>query len=558
MNAKKDPKYVRGRAEELKKQAASPKANAPTAAPPQTPKEPEADLLLKPLHLLLLTLGLALLYFLFSLRSEGFYQQDEAAHYLSMKRFWHNPNAILSNWEKPGFKLLYALPALLGSTFVQIVNCLVAAFSCFFAYKVAESYKLKIPLIAFILLATQPFWALLAFRNYSELLSAFLLILAVYWQKKDKFYLAALTASYIAFVRQEFYPFLGLYGIYLLFQRQFMSALLLAVFPLIHNTWGWILTNDFMYLLNQILKSGKEIGDNYPRQGFEHYFLMSGTIYGGLVLTCIVAYVALKVLQRKQAEWFLLVPAVLYFLMYCVFNIQSYPMGPSTAGNLRYLIIISPLWAVIGAMAVSEYKETVGSWRILYALLPFAIIFAIYMTYEHNNIAFVEGVRDFKPLFGVLVGIILILLPLSHKQHALSFAGGSLFMVLILVRPMPLSEEDKTCQKLAKWYLKYEAEQAAKKDSMGRLFVNHTMFYYFADRIPESFEKKAEGLNLKSLEKAKKGDLLIWDSHYSLYHKERRPNGVAYEKAGEMSFYPPLYDQRAADNTFMVTVFQKK
>ena len=73
---------------------------------------------------LILTLVAACLYFAFSFVSEGFYQQDEAVHYVSMKRFWFNPNRILSNWEKPGFKLVYALPSLLGVHFVTFFNCL--------------------------------------------------------------------------------------------------------------------------------------------------------------------------------------------------------------------------------------------------------------------------------------------------------------------------------------------------------------------------------------------------------------------------------------------------
>lgn len=557
MTAKKDPKNTKHKPQEPKRTPLVKADNTPKK-PEDKPKEPDSDFGISGNMLLIITLTLAVLYFLFSLRSEGFYQQDEAAHYLSMKRFWHNPNLALSNWEKPGFKLVYALPALLGSTFVKFVNCLFAAFSCFFAYRVAESYKVKIPLIAFILLATQPFWVLLSFRNYSELLSAFLIIFGLYWHRKAQFYVSALVISYVAFVRQEFYPFLALYGLYLLWQKQFVAAVLLAVFPLVHNTWGWAVSSDPLYLLNQILKANKEIGDNYPRQGFEHYFLMSGTIYGGLALTCLIAYFAIKILQKKAAEWFLIVPTLLYFLMYCVFNIQSYPMGPSTAGNLRYLIIISPLIAVIGALAVSEYKSTEGGWRILYGLLPFMFLFGIYMTYEHNNIVLVEEIRDFKPLFGVILAMLLLLLPLNNKQHVFSFTGASLFMALILVRPLPLSEEDKTCQRLAKWFLKYEEEQKTLKKPIGQIFVNHSMFYYFADRIPESFEKTAQGMNKGSVEKAQKGDILIWDSHYCIYHEKRRPNGVSYESLMTLGQYPPLYEQRAADNTFAATVVVKK
>ena len=55
---------------------------------------------------LLVTLLLMLLYFAYSFKSKGYYQQDEANHYLSMLRFWYDPAAIMGNWAKPGYKIL--------------------------------------------------------------------------------------------------------------------------------------------------------------------------------------------------------------------------------------------------------------------------------------------------------------------------------------------------------------------------------------------------------------------------------------------------------------------
>ena len=124
---------------------------------------------------------LSLLYFAYSLKSKGFYQQDEANHYLSMLRFWFDPTAIMGNWAKPGYKILYVLTALGGQKLVTFQNCLFAGFSCFFAYKTAEKLGAGNPWIAFILLASQPLWISLSFRNYSEFPAGFLLILGYYF-----------------------------------------------------------------------------------------------------------------------------------------------------------------------------------------------------------------------------------------------------------------------------------------------------------------------------------------------------------------------------------------
>lgn len=98
-----------------------------------------------------------------------------------MQHFWHDPNLALGNWAKPGYKLLFALPALLGPSAVALFNCLIAAFCGYLAYRVASLAGCREPFYALVLLAFQPFWLQLSFRNYSEPVSALLLLLALFF-----------------------------------------------------------------------------------------------------------------------------------------------------------------------------------------------------------------------------------------------------------------------------------------------------------------------------------------------------------------------------------------
>jgi 4-amino-4-deoxy-L-arabinose transferase-like glycosyltransferase len=139
------------------------------------------------LQLISLTLVSALVYIGFSFSSDGFYQHDEAAHFINMRTFWYNPDIILGNWAKPGYKLLYVIPSLAGPFAVLILNALFAAGTSFFVYKTAQLLSIRIPLVAFLLLSTQPLWIQLSFRNYSEIPTAFLLSLAcwLYYRKQQ-------------------------------------------------------------------------------------------------------------------------------------------------------------------------------------------------------------------------------------------------------------------------------------------------------------------------------------------------------------------------------------
>jgi len=515
-----------------------------------------------------ITLALAGLYFLYSRNADGFYQQDEAAHFVSMKGFWHNPNSILSNWAKPGYKILYALPSLLGVDCVMLINCLVSAFACFFAYKIAKLLDSKIAILAFVLAATQPLWISLAFRNYSELITALLLTIAIYFHLKNKFIITSLLVSYITFIRQEFYPFLGLYFIYLALNRQFLAAVLLSVFPLIQQIWGMVLTGDTFYLWNQIFGTSEQISGQYPRKGFLHYFKMSITIFGSVGVTLWVAYLWTWLFEkisnlRNKMKFgeaisdkanLILVVSVLYFLMNCIFNSQTLKLGPATGGNLRYLLIISPLVAILGALQVEKFKLSSYKPQILILLSVFALLVAVFMTHPHNFVIFDEKERDWMPLLGVIASIFLMILPLQLRQDFIGLSAIALFVVLVTVRPIKLSEEDKTCKSLARWYEKYEQTNGEPP----QLFVHHEMFYYFLGRTPYDFKAKPKAIEERFLKDAPKGSLIIWDSHYS-YRPQMRAESLMYNYFAEKpSKYGYINEMMADDHSFGLLVFEVK
>ncbi len=525
-----------------------------TAPPPVTTPTATAEtafLVSKPI-LWGLTFAVALVYGLLSFQSDGFYQQDEAAHYVSMLNFWNNPHTVIGNWAKPGYKFIYAVPALFGKSAVLWLNCVFAAFSCYLAYRTAEKLGSKYPLLAFVFLAFQPLWLGLAFRNYSELPAAFLLLLVVYLYLHQKYIFSALVASYLCLIRQELYPFVALYFLYLGYRKQWIAALLLGVFPLLHNIWGFSLTGDALYLLHQITGTSTKIGDAYPRAGFDHYWRFSGVVYGAVTITLLTAYTAAKATQRQLPPLVAFLPMALYFLMYCLFNFQAFPMGPSSAGNLRYLLIISPLTAIFAALAIEEVKQTTNKNLIIIALAVLFVFAATSMTYQHNFVRFDEDQRDWKVLIGLLATAVLLFFPLSLPQKTYSFLAVTLFMALITLKPIKMGEEDKTCKQLAEWY-------AANFGNQKQLQVlyQHDMISYFLNKPKGSFQPAALDMNEENIQKAPKGSLIIWDSHYS-YRPELRKGCVQYDYfTKKPQEYELLQQFVTQDQTFGALVFRK-
>jgi hypothetical protein len=180
------------------------------------------------------------------------------------------------------------------------------------------------------------------------------------------------------------------------------------------------------------------------------------------------------------------------------------------------------------------------------------------MTYDHNFVLFNENVPDYKPLIGVLFVSFFVVLPLKHAQKIMSVGLLAGFTLLITVKFIPVSEEDKTMQDMAKWY---EANEANFKDR--KLYNKHNMLYYYLERTPEDFAQKIGQIRRDSLEAAPSGSIILWESHYSyrpeLMPEAERDQATTYKYFTEQpNKYKLLRQFRAKDNTFAALVFEKK
>ncbi|HXD92375.1 MAG TPA: hypothetical protein VNX01_04140, partial [Bacteroidia bacterium] len=210
-----------------------------------------------------LTLVVFLVYVAYSFLATGFYQHDEIGHYFNMREFWSNPNIILGNSPKTGYKLVYVIPALLGNKFLVYFNAAFAAFACFLTYKVAQRIGSKFAWLAFFMLALQPYWIQLSFRNYADTFSGFVLLLALYYHSEKKYVASSLILSFAGIIRQEFLLLIPIYGIWQALNKRWICFFLLGTFPLINNIWGFLATGEPLYLLTSSSKTAARYADEY-------------------------------------------------------------------------------------------------------------------------------------------------------------------------------------------------------------------------------------------------------------------------------------------------------
>jgi len=481
---------------------------------------------------LILTLILSVIYFVFSKTSTGFYQHDEAAHFVSMRTFWYDYTSALGNWSKPGFKLVYALPALLGEQFVIYFNCLIASFSSFFVYKIGKQLKSQYAPLAFFLLATQPMWIMISSRNYAELLSAFLIVLGVYLHYKEKYYWSAIIVSYLCLVRQEFYLLYGMYGLYLLFQKKFLPAVVSVIPQIVISIWSYIANGDILYIYTSIFDFSEIAGDAYPRQGFAHYFKMSSVIFGSVNLTMFFAYIAIKLVTFKRVNILILSAAIFFFLLHSLFNSKTLDFGPSSGGNLRYMVVIAPLIALLATFTLDEFVKLGTRQRIIWATLlaGFVAAIGIFQTYDHNNIIF-NTKRNWEMLYFAIPTALVLIIPFKKINPTILtvlFATLSFILSASAIKPYELSDEDNTMKEVAEWY-----QQQLKIAERGRtdtflfdentqVVARHTLFFYYQGKTMYDFPKPVVGPSKESIDTVSVGSLIIWDSHYCYRPKLRK------------------------------------
>jgi len=509
-----------------------------------------------------ITIALAVVYSVFSMFSDGFFMHDEPMFYMYAKNFLQDPIAAFKGFQRIGYVTFLALPALGGFTFLNIFNSVLCSITVLYSYKIIRKLKGENSFLIFFLLGLQPLWFMLAFRNYSEFFIAFLLVMMIWNHLNKRYIFAALLLSYAAISRVEYHTLLGFYFIVLIVKKQWLPALLTGLFTILENLLGFMLTDDILYLPNQIISYSERMSDSWPKRGFNHYFDMSNVIFGGVTLTLFLTYLSSKIIKRESPVWIIIGGTLFVIIFNCLLNLQSFEIGPGNAGNLRYLLPIAPFIAILGVLAVDDILKIKNKYLFLIFLVPFLAGVGIFQTYDHNFISLLtDGERLWLPLVIMVITSALIVLPLKQNHYFVSISLLSIFVALSSVRTFNLNPEDLTMKKAGKWYVKYLEKN---KDNTNALFTedsrvacSHILFYHFTDMTIIDFNKKPIiDFTKEDTDSMKVGDLVVWESHYG-YRPKLRPTSQTFDfYEGHPDFEKIQYYQ-SKDNRFLIAFFRK-
>jgi hypothetical protein len=495
---------------------------------------------------------LTLVYFFYSYFSNGFYQDDEVAHYINMRDFWTNPWIIMSNWGKPGWKIFLVLPSLLGYNFVLFINSLITALTAYFTILLAKQLKLKHTILAGIFFAFQPLILQLSFRSYAEIFTGLLIVLTLYFYFRNNFITSALLCGLAFTARQESALLCLILAVFFIIEKKYLPIVFLGVFPFLLNLLGFLHTGDPLWAWTEMRNLGEfNLG---IERSFFHYFAVYIYIIGPVVLSLFLVGLLAPFLSKENFRTFYRREFLVYLFFFTVLLFQCYLVVKGTnPGSWRYLLQISPLASVIALIGFNEVLAVKNRKYVLTTLIIFAVIILLFLSKESTGLVITDNAEYIKliSLIIMLGGIVFFIL--WSKQVMLK---QFLFLILFLTigftfyteKPKQQSPENTTVDLIANWYNK-------SIDKSAEVLYNHSLILFYGN-IYGADKERFKLLNMKTLEEAPKGAIVIWDSHYS-YRPEYK-NDTKLEYLQNNQSYKLLNQFLSPDRRFGAFIFQKQ
>jgi hypothetical protein len=300
-----------------------------------------------------------------AIASKCFLEADACTHYIFATHSLEEPAYLVDVWGRPLCTGIYALPAAIGRVLgVRAMSLLLAIAIGLISYRIARKQGFRLPALAPILLFAQPLFYLHSFSELTEIPFAFVAILA-FWAYQSKNYLAmtilvAITPS----GRPEGFFLIALAALALICHKRWQYLFILPLPLLLWSFLGWLSWGS-----PPDLSWYRWLQRNWPyaaksAYGSGHWYsfilqlpvLVSPMIFPALPIGVLLsARAGLRKFGDKFAFFadhtarcqFLIafIPLVILF----VHSLLWATGRMASNGELRYLLCVAPLWALLCA-----------------------------------------------------------------------------------------------------------------------------------------------------------------------------------------------------------------
>jgi hypothetical protein len=300
-----------------------------------------------------------------AIASKGFLEADACTHYTFARHAFEEPAYLVNVWGRPLCTCLYALPAAIGRVIgVRVMSLLLAIAIGLVAYRIARKQGYRIPALATIVLFAQPLFYVHSFSELTEIPFAFVAVLA-FWAYQSKNFLAmtilvAITPS----GRPEGFFLIALAALALVCHRRWKYLFILPLPLLLWSYLGWLswgAPNDlpwYRWLQKNWPYAAKSA---YGRGPWYAFIIQLPVLLSPLIFPALPIGVALSVragLRRvgKTFAFFTDHTArcqfLIAFIPLTILFVHSVLWATgrmASNGELRYLLCVAPLWALLCA-----------------------------------------------------------------------------------------------------------------------------------------------------------------------------------------------------------------
>jgi hypothetical protein len=411
-----------------------------------------------------------------SVTSDGFLEADACTHYLFARFALQEPHFLVNVWGRPVCTGIYAIPAIWGRSGVHLMSLALAIGCGLIAWRIARNQQYRWPALALIFTLAQPLVFLHSFSELTELPFAFLLALG-FWAYQSRQWAA--MASVIALTplsRPEGIGFVAIAAIALVVHLRWFWIPILFVPMVIWNYAGWTLSGkpgeSWRWLISEWPYSVTSL---YERGSVLQFIGFLPAVVSPFIFPATVLGVW-RSLQKKhwnslfslahgpgyveQSQVHLLI-ALIPLSILLAHSILFATGKLASSGELRYLLIVAPFWALLSAKG----------WEWLWIRL--------------------NGTRPMT-----WAGVAALLQVIFNAYYR--------------VIPLIQHEDWKQAQRAVVWY-----QDSALRTDFPNVTTSHQAIFYYLDRIPTDWQKQ-------TLARPAPGTIVFWDPIYSIYNSDAK------------------------------------
>jgi hypothetical protein len=323
----------------------------------------------------------------------------------------------------------------------------------------------------------------------------------------------------------------------------------LAFGPVILNVAQYIQTGDPLSLLHET-ESESTRQFTGIHQDLLHFPRILIIVLSAPVLAFFVIgfFGKLRDQESRKTWWLLYLSFLIYFVVQVILAWHPSLIGKGDIKQIFPLVPIAGIFALEGFNRILNRDEqgwNVGWWITL------SVLTLAFLSREHNYWMFLEK-PEYSKFFILLIGLALLFAFYSLQMNIKIFS--TLVAILIIgstlyaYEPMKLIPEQEAIRETVHWIKENKFESRTT-------LTNHVAYYFFGD-FDYGNRSRFPRLTLASLDTAKAGSLIIWETHYG--YRPTMKLDVPFDSLRNNPYrYQFLKEFVSSDQRFAAFVFEK-